>query len=112
MGILSALVDEVEDAAKNVMKQAEEVTGLKDMFNQAIAPLKEGGWTGQGAEAFYNAADTEVIKFAEDLGASILGLGNSITSALEIIKEADASASGPMDGLESAIDAVSDFLGL
>ena|SRR5438045_1814771 len=110
MGILSALINEIEDAVNNVTKQAEQATGIKDAVNAALSPIVDGAWTGQGSQAFQEAVQNELLSSVEDLIESISGLGGSINSALDIIKEVDALASAPVDAVEGAIDAIGSFL--
>lgn len=112
MGILSALVGDVEDAIGNVVKQAEQVSGMKDAVNSALQPIVGGAWTGKGEQRFEEVVQTELLKAVESLIESISGLGGGISGALDIIKEADALASAPVDAVEGAVDAVGDFLGL
>src|SRR5690349_11003326 len=106
MGILSALINDVEDAVKNVTNQAEQATGVQDAVKSALQPIVDGAWTGQGSQAFQGAVQDEMLSAINDLIDSITGLGSSINSALDIIKEVDALASAPVDAIEGAIDAI------
>src|SRR5258707_2353656 len=106
MGVLGALISEVEGAIDQVMQQASEAVGVKDAINTALNPIVGGAWTGNGAKAFINIAENQLIKAAEEAVLSITGLGNLIKDALEIIKEADAILSAPAEIVEGIFDAI------
>jgi len=106
MSVLGALIGEVEGAIDSVMQQASEAVGVKDAINTALNPIVGGAWTGNGAKAFINVAENELIKAAESAIESITGLGNLIKDALDIIKEADAILSAPAEIVEGIFDSI------
>jgi len=106
MSILGALIDEVEGAIDSVMKQATDAIGVQDAIKSALDPIIGGAWKGQGADAFINVVQTQLLKAAETAIESITGLGNLIEDALDIIKAADAILSAPAEIVEGIFDAI------
>jgi hypothetical protein len=106
MGILSALINEVEGAIDNVMKQVEESVGVEDAIKSALNPIVGGAWVGQGADAFIQVVNQELIAALRDLILSISALGQLIKDALDFIKEVDEMLSNPIGVVESVFDAI------
>jgi|SRR5450432_989150 uncharacterized protein YukE len=111
MGMLSALISDVEDVIDKVTKQVGDATDMKGVLDSALQPIMEGAWVGKGSTVFQGVMEEQVMTAIQNVIESITGLGSDIKDALEIIKEADALMS-LLDPIGDAVSAIGDALGL
>lgn len=110
MDLLTVEIDHIEGKVVNDLnKVAQELEGLKDRFNAVIQPLKDGGWIGEGANAFYQVVDGEILKGVSEIAQHISLLGSSLKGALEIIKMAEVAGLVGADHFWEAVDAIQNF---
>jgi hypothetical protein len=106
MSIFSCVIDEVQDVISQVVQQSNMVDEVAGGIRNGMQPIMGGAWVGEGANAFIDEVNTRLIPQIMQLVASIAGFGGSITSALDIISQADNEVGGIVGPLGDVFDSI------
>ncbi len=106
MSLFSCIINDVQDVVSQVAQQANQVDEVGNMIKNGMQPIIGGAWTGQGANAFIEEVNTRLVPQILQLFASIGGFGGGITSALDIISQADNQVSSVVGGLADTFDSI------
>lgn len=106
MSFFSCIINDVQDVVSQVAQQANDVDGVGSLIRNGMQPIMGGAWTGQGANAFIEEVNSRLIPEILQLVASIGGFGGGITSALDIISQADNQVANVVGGLADTFDSI------
>lgn len=106
MSIFSCVMGDVQDVVNQVVQQANLVEEVAGGIRNGMNPIVGGAWTGQGAQAFIQEVQTRLIPEIMALIASIMGFGGGITSALDIIQQADNDVFGVVGQVTDIFDSI------
>ncbi|HEY1012071.1 MAG TPA: WXG100 family type VII secretion target, partial [Herpetosiphonaceae bacterium] len=72
--LVQAEYDELEALAQRFGVRAERIDALREQLQTAMAPLQQGGWIGEGSEAFFSEMGADLLpgaaRLTEALGAA------------------------------------------
>jgi uncharacterized protein YukE len=106
MSIFSCVMGDVEDVVNQVVQQANMVDDVAGRIRSGMGPITGGAWTGQGADAFVNEVQTRLLPQIMALIASIGGFGGGITSAMDLISQADNDVFGVVGNIGDVFDSI------
>jgi len=106
MSIFSCIINDVQDVVSQVTQQANEVDGVGNLIKNGMQPIMGGAWTGQGANAFIEEVNSRLVPEILQLVASIGGFGGGITSALDVVSNADAQVNNVVGTLSDVFDSI------
>ena len=78
---IQADYEQLESIAGNFGKEADNSTAMTARVRKSYEDLKNGGWLGRGAEAFFNEMDSEILPALERFFAA-LEKGQSVTQQI------------------------------
>jgi len=106
MSIFSCVIDEVQDVVNQVTQNAKQVEDMVGGIRNGMQPIQGGAWVGEGANAFIEEVTTRLIPEVMQLIASIMGFGGGITSAFNVIEQADNDVFGIVGSLGDVFDSI------
>ncbi len=106
MSIFSCVMGEVQDIVSQVVSQANIVDDMMGGIRGGMQPIVGGAWTGQGAEAFIDEVQSRLIPEITALISSIGGFGGGITSAMDVISQADSDAHNVANNLADVFGSI------
>jgi uncharacterized protein YukE len=106
MSIFSCVLDDVQDVVNQVTQQASMVEDVAGRIRGGMGPITGGAWTGQGADAFIQEVQTRLLPQIMALIASIGGFGGGITSAMDLISQADNDVFGVVGSVGDIFDSI------
>jgi hypothetical protein len=103
--LLSFVRSQVDNLLQNATKevdrlQDEVLSGLRNALN----PLRNGAWTGQGAEKFYDEMESVVFPEIMSIMTGGISFVGAFQNAANIIEQADQAISGMIGGVVDAFD--------
>lgn len=111
MDIFGAVGDAIGGVLKCVTSVVDEVVGQLGQFQSLlgdqvynpiqsmIGQVNDGIWTGEGANAFVEEANSIFLPTAQQIGGGIGGLIGGITAAVDVMEQADTKAAGLVNDL-------------
>jgi hypothetical protein len=107
--ILNAILSFVRDQVDNLLNQAnKEVDRLQDEvtggIRNALNPLENGMWTGQGAQKFYEEMRSVVFPEIAAIATGGIDFIGAFQSAAGIIEQADEAISGIISSVVDSFD--------
>jgi uncharacterized protein YukE len=106
MSIFSCVINEVQDVVSQVTQQANQVEDVVGGIRGGMQPIMGGAWVGQGAQAFIEEVNSRLIPQITQLIASISGFGGGITSALDLVGQADNDVFGVVGNVGDIFDSI------
>ena len=106
MSIFSCVMDDVQGVVNQVTQQANMVEGVAGQIRGGMNPITGGAWTGQGADAFIEEVQSRLLPQIMALIASIGGFGGGITSAMDMIGQADNDVFGVVGNISDVFDSI------
>ncbi|GJM40892.1 MAG: hypothetical protein DHS20C20_11740 [Ardenticatenaceae bacterium] len=93
--VIQAQYDDLAKIAERFAQQADLIQQMQQQVRQATDALKNGGWQGQGADAFHSEMDGEVFPAVNRLNHALQEGSQSTRQIIEIIKAAEEEAANP-----------------
>ncbi|GAB4456797.1 MAG: hypothetical protein Kow0031_37860 [Anaerolineae bacterium] len=90
--------EQVEAIARRFAQQAEAVEQVQAALRGALEPLQQGGWEGQGAQAFFTEMDSHTLPAVDRLRAALSEAGRVALKINEIMRQAEEEAAAPFRG--------------
>jgi uncharacterized protein YukE len=106
MSIFSCVIGEVQDVVQQVVQQANQVEETVGAIRSGMGPIQGGAWIGQGANAFIEEVMTRLIPELMALIASIGGFGGGITSAMNLVEQADNDVFSVVGNVVDVFDSI------
>lgn len=106
MSVFSCVMNEVHDVVSQVTSQAQQVEDVVGNIRSGMGPIEGGGWVGEGADAFIEEVQSRLIPEIMALIASVMGFGGGITSALNIVEQADNDVFGVVGNVSDVFDSI------
>jgi len=106
MSLFSCVLNEVQDVAGQIVQQANLVEEVAGGIRNGMNPIMGGAWTGQGAQAFIEEVQSRLIPEIMALIASIAGFGGGISSAMDIVQQADNDVLGVAGQVADVFDSI------
>ncbi|MCB9105668.1 MAG: WXG100 family type VII secretion target [Anaerolineales bacterium] len=95
---IQADYEQLESIAGNFGKEADNSTAMTARVRKSYEDLKNGGWLGRGAEAFFNEMDSEILPALERFFAA-LEKGQSVTQQIVgDVRQTEEEAAGLFKG--------------
>lgn len=97
MAIFDFMSEGVEEALAGIAQQIERTETIEQEIRAVVAPLENGGWIGEGAEAFFD--DTR--QFIADLNQTreqMRAYQNALNQTMGMIQEATQAITGIING--------------
>lgn len=106
MGIIMSFIkSQVQNllgqATKEINRLGEEVTGG---LRNALNPLQNGAWTGQGAQKFYEEMQNIVFPEIASIATGGMDFIGAFNQAANIIEQADEAISGIVNSVVDTFD--------
>lgn len=93
--IVRADYEQLSDTAVTFRHHAHETRELYHRLRRAVEALRQEGWMGRGAAAFYAEMDEEVLPAVEKLIAALEEADLTTRQIIRIFQAAEEEASGP-----------------
>ena len=93
--VIQAQYDDLEKIAERFAQQADLIEQVRQQVRQATDALKNGGWQGQGSDAFQAEMDGEIFPAVNRLSQALQEGNQSTHQIIEVIKAAEAEAAAP-----------------
>jgi len=102
--IIQAKYDELENIARCFTAQAESQTALTRRLEQNVQALRQGGWVGQGANAFFAEMDGKIFPTMQRLVSALEQAQTVTLQVKEVIQQAEEEAAEPFKGGGNTLD--------
>lgn len=96
--VIQAQYDDLEKIAERFAQQADLIEQMRQQVRQATDALKNGGWQGQGSDAFQAKMDGEIFPAVNRLSQALQEGNQSTHQIIEVIKAAEEEAANPFRG--------------
>jgi uncharacterized protein YukE len=101
MGLFSVVIDELEDALNDVLKQVDVAEQAKNVVEQALNALVGPSWQGEGADAFRQECSEFVIDKAQEILGFTGDFTKGIHQTIDFLRELDELLSNPIGAIGS-----------
>jgi WXG100 family type VII secretion target len=93
--LIQAQYDDLEKIAERFAQQADLIEQMQQQVRQVTDALKNGGWQGQGSDAFQAEMEGEIFPAINRLSHALQEGSRSTSQIAEVIKAAEEEASTP-----------------
>jgi WXG100 family type VII secretion target len=95
--------DDVERIAAQFIRESNETEGTVRVIRQAVDILRDGGWLGEGARAFYEEMDEYVFKNLDRLVNALNTAEQRVREAIAKLHETEDQQSNKWKQLEATM---------
>jgi WXG100 family type VII secretion target len=93
--LIQAQYNELNTLAQRFARQAQANDALIQRVLRHVQPLRQGGWQGQAAAAFFHEMDTEVLLAMRRLSAALVEARRITLEMVRVLQEAEKEAADP-----------------
>lgn len=93
MGIFDFMSEGVEEALNAVNQQIQRAENIAADLRNVIAPLEQGGWIGEGAEAFFEDS-RQMLAHLDQTREHMEAFQQALNQAMQMIMEAQQQIMG------------------
>ncbi|GAB4448610.1 MAG: hypothetical protein Kow0031_31120 [Anaerolineae bacterium] len=90
--------EQCEAIAGRFARQAEQVAQLQSQLQRVLEPLRQGGWEGEAAQAFFAEMEQVALPATARLQAALVEAGRVTLKINEIMRRAEEEAAAPFRG--------------
>ncbi|MCB9172383.1 MAG: WXG100 family type VII secretion target [Ardenticatenales bacterium] len=90
--VIQVNYERLETISQQFAERAELVAQLRAELSHRAAPLREGGWQGEGALAFFNEMDSEILPATQRLQEALHEASDVTLKISEIVRAAEEEA--------------------
>lgn len=101
--IIQVDYEQLRAIAAHFQAQAQATGELRGRMENALSPLRDGGWIGLGADAFFAEMDGKVMPGVQRLQEALEEAAAVTRQIVEVFNGADEEAAGPFRGEERTI---------
>lgn len=87
--------------ASRFQNEAEAIQQVLQMVRGAMTPLQDGGWIGQGSDAFFNEMESDIIPAMSRLTDALTQAGGVSRQIAEVMQSAEEEAGSPFRASET-----------
>ncbi len=91
----------VTKIASQFQNEAEAIQQILQMVQGAMTPLQNGGWIGQGSDAFFNEMESDILPAVGRLADALTQAGGVSRQISEIMQSAEEEAGSPFRASET-----------
>lgn len=96
--VIQAQYEQLENIAAQFGRQADATSQLLSNLTQAMNDLEQGGWIGQGANAFFEEMDATVLPAGRRLADALDEARSATLQIRDILRQAEEEAAAPFGG--------------
>jgi len=90
---IQADYNQLEEVASEFTKAAQGIAEMKQRLSGSYMKLRDGGWIGEGANAFFQEEEDDVGPAVQRLQAALEQAGQTTQKIAHAVKEAEQEAS-------------------
>lgn len=104
LSIAKAVVQQVQNTINQQVAVVQD--DVQKRIEQYVQEVVATSWTGRGADAFVNAIHDDVVPKLNQVVQSVTQTNRNITSAVQIMDEADLKVNSMVSGLRDKLDQI------
>jgi len=96
--VIQVKYDELETVISRLRNQLAQAESMQRSLRQAYQPLQQGGWMGEGSQAFIREMEQVIFPAVARLQGALQAVEASMQETIAIMRAAEEQASNPFKG--------------